>query len=61
MTKEEKAQIYGMLLNEHTKCFNEINRIKAESLDLNSDQKRRIFQLESKQNEIMRQINKLLS
>ena len=35
MTQEEKAQIYGSLLNEHTKCFNEINRIKGESLDLN--------------------------
>lgn len=61
MTQEEKAQVYGSLLNEHTKCFNEINRIKAESLDLNNEQKQRIIKLESRQNEIMRQINKLLS
>jgi hypothetical protein len=61
MTKEEKAQVYGVLLNEHTKCFNEINRIKSESLELNNEQKQRIFKLESRQNEIMRQINKLLS
>ena len=60
MTQEEKAQIYGTLLNEHTKCFNELNRIKAESLDLNDEQKQRIFKLESRQNEIMREINKLL-
>ena len=61
MTQEEKAQIYGNLLNEHTKCFNEINRIKAESLDLNNEQKQRIIRLETRQNEIMRHINKLLS
>lgn len=61
MTKEEKSQIYGSLLNEHTKCFNEINRIKAESLDLNNEQKQRILKFEMRQNEIMREINKLLS
>jgi hypothetical protein len=61
MTQEEKAQIYGSLLNEHTKCFNEINRIKAESLELNTEQKQKIFILERRQNEIIQQINKLLS
>jgi hypothetical protein len=61
MTQEEKAQIYGSLLNEHTKCFNEINRIKAESLELNTEQKQRIIKLERRQGEIMLQINKLLS
>ncbi len=61
MTQEEKAQIYGSLLNEHTKCFNEINRIKAESLELNLEQKQRIFKLERRQNEIMQEVNKLLS
>jgi hypothetical protein len=61
MTQEEKAQIYGSLLNEHTKCFNEINRIKAESLELNPEQKQRIFKLERRQNEIMQEVNKLLS
>ena len=33
MTQEQKAQAYGNLLNEHTKYFNEINRIKAENLE----------------------------
>lgn len=61
MTQEEKAQVYGSLLNEHTKCFNEINRIKGESLDLNNEQRQRIIKLETRQNEIMREINKLLS
>lgn len=60
MTQEEKAQIYGSLLNEHTKCFNEINRIKGESLELNNEQKQKIFKLEMRQNQIMQQINKLL-
>ena len=61
MTQEEKAQIYGSLLNEHTKCFNEINRIKGESLDLNNEQRQRIVKLENRQNEIMKEVNRLLS
>lgn len=61
MTEEQKAQIYGSLLNEHTKCFNEINRIKGESLDLNREQRAKIQQLEDKQRQIMDQIKRLMS
>jgi hypothetical protein len=61
MTEEQKAQIYGSLLNEHTKCFNEINRIKGESLDLNREQMNRIQQLENRQKQIMDQVKRLLS
>jgi hypothetical protein len=61
MTEEQKAQIYGSLLNEHTKCFNEINRIKSESLDLNREQMNRIQQLENRQKQIMDQVKRLLS
>ena len=59
MTEEQKAQVYGDLLNQHTKYFNEINRIKADSLDLNEEQKRKIFDLENKQKQIMEQVKKL--
>jgi len=61
MTTEQKAQVYGNLLNEHTKCFNEINRIKGESLELNQEQRLRIQKLEQRQAQIMQEVNKLLS
>lgn len=61
MNEAEKSQIYGNLLNEHTKCFNEINRIKGESLDLNREQKQMIQQLERRQAQIMEQVRRLLS
>lgn len=61
MTEEQKAQVYGNLLNEHTKHFNQINRIKAESLDLNQEQKQKIHQLEEKQRKIMEQIKNLFN
>jgi hypothetical protein len=60
MTEEQKAQIYGSLLNEHTKCFNEINRIKGESLELNREQMYKIQQLEERQRQIMNEISSLL-
>lgn len=60
MNEQQKAQIYGNLLNEHTKCFNEINRIKAESLELNQDQKNKIQKFEQRQSQIMMEINKLM-
>lgn len=61
MTEGQKAQVYGDLLNQHTKYFNEINRIKADSLELNEEQKRKIFDLENKQKQIMEQVKKLFS
>jgi hypothetical protein len=60
MTEEQKAQIYGSLLNEHTKCFNEINRIKGESLELNREQMYKIQQFEERQRQIMNEISSLL-
>lgn len=61
MTTEQKGQIYGNLLNEHTKCFNQINSIKGESIELNREQRLRIQQLEQRQQQIMDEVNKLLS
>jgi hypothetical protein len=60
MNEQQKGQIYGNLLNEHTKCFNEINRIKGESLELNQEQKNKIQKLEQIQSQIMMEINKLM-
>lgn len=60
-TEQQKAQVYGNLLNEHTKLFNEINRIKSESLELNPEQKRKIQIMEQKQVEIMQQVKRLFS
>lgn len=61
MTQEQKSQLYGQLLNEHTKYFNEINRIKSESLELNREQKIRVQQLERKQQEIMMKVKQLFN
>ncbi len=61
MTTDQKAEVYGNLLNEHTKCFNEINRIKGESLELNREQRLKVQQLEQRQQQIMAEVNKLLS
>jgi len=61
MTEDQKAQIYGNLLNEHTKLFNEINLIKAQSIDLNSEQLRKIQQMEYRQLQIMEEVKRLLS
>jgi len=61
MTEEQKASIYGNLLNEHTKLFNEINLIKSESLELNPQQRMKVRELESKQAQIMDQIKRLFN
>lgn len=61
MTNEQKAVMYGKLLNEHTKVGNQISEIKGQSIDLNQQQKDRIKQLESLQVRIMRDINRLMS
>lgn len=61
MTEEQKAKVYGDLLNQHTKYFNEINRIKAESLDLDRGQRLRVQDLENKQKQIMEQIKNLFN
>lgn len=61
MTNEEKANMYGHLLNEHTKISNKISEIKGQSIDLSPADLKRIKGLESLQIQIMRDINRLLS
>jgi hypothetical protein len=61
MTEQQKANLYGNLLNEHTKLFNEINLIKSENFELNPQQSKQVKELEMKQAQIMQQIRKLFN
>lgn len=62
MTNEQKAVVYGQLLNEHTKLQNEISQIKSETGgDLKPDQKQKVKLLEMRQVRLMNDINRLLS
>lgn len=61
MTNEEKANLYGHLLNEHTKIGNRIQEIKGQSIDLNKSDIQKIKDLEAIQMKIMRDINRLFS
>jgi uncharacterized membrane protein (DUF106 family) len=60
MTEEQKANIYGMLLTEHSRLHNRINEIRSENLDLTKQNQEEIKRLENAQLEIMRKINLLL-
>lgn len=61
MTEQQKAAMYGQLLNEHTRNHNKINEIKGQNIDLNQKQIQEIQRLELSQHQIMRQINLLMS
>jgi hypothetical protein len=61
MTNEEKANLYGHLLNEHTKIGNRIQEIKGQNIEPNKSDIQKIKDLESIQIRIMRDINRLLS
>ena len=61
ISNEQKAQIYGQLLNDHTRLHNQINEIKGHNIDLNQKQLQQIRELEQRQMVIMRQINQLMS
>lgn len=61
MKQEQKAQLYGQLLNEHTKLHNRINEIKGQNLDLNKKQIDDIRNLERQQHLIMNKIRSLFS
>lgn len=61
MNQEEKAQFYNFLLSEHTKLSNRIQQIKAENVNLDSNQERRIQELQYKQNIIMKEVERLMT
>ena len=61
MTEQQKANLYGQLLNEHTRLHNRINEIKGQNLEPNQKQLQEIKKLESQQMDIMRKIRMLFN
>ena len=61
MNETQKAEIYGQLLNDHTRLHNQIQEIKGQSLELNQEQTGKIKHLEEGQRRIMSALNKLMS
>lgn len=61
MREQEKAKLYGQLLNEHTRIGNQISEIKGQSIELNEKQSAQVKQLQGRQIDIMNKIRKLLS
>jgi len=60
MNTETKSKFYNFLLSEHTKLSNQIQQVKAESVNLNEEQEKRIKGFEHKQHLIMVEVQKLL-
>lgn len=61
MNQEEKAIMYGQLLNEHTRIGNQISEIKGQSIDLSAQQKNKIKELEGKQLHVMNSLKNLFN
>jgi len=56
---EDKRIIHGHLMNEHRRLTNEIAEIKANSFELNEEEKRKISELQRRQILIMKQLENL--
>ena len=61
MDNTQKAQMYGQLLNEHTRVGNQISEIRAEHFEMNDEQMKRIKVLENRLHQIMETIKNLMS
>jgi hypothetical protein len=61
MDNSKKAEMYGQLLNEHTRVGNQISEIRAEHFEMNDEQMKRIKVLENKLHQIMATIKNLMS
>ena len=59
MTQEQKAQMYGNLLNEHRRISNKISDIKSENFELNPEQSKKVRELEAQQVSLMEKIKTL--
>jgi predicted membrane chloride channel (bestrophin family) len=57
---EDKRIIHGQLMNEHRKLANEIADIKANSYELNEEEKRKVAELQRQQMLIMKKLENLL-
>ena len=61
MTEQQKAVLYGQLLNEHTRLGNKISEIKGQDIEMNQKQQGEIKMLQNQQVDIMNKIRKMLS
>ena len=60
MTQEQKSQLYSNLLLQHTRLDNQINEIKSENFEMNDEQMGRIRGLQSKQGQLVGQMQQLM-
>jgi hypothetical protein len=60
MTQEQKSQLYTNLLTQHTRLDNQINEIKSENFEMNDEQMGRIRVLQSKQGQLVVQMQQLM-
>jgi hypothetical protein len=56
-----KQLIYESLLNEHRRITNEISDIKANSYELNEEEKKKVKELETNQVQLMNQMKFLFN
>jgi hypothetical protein len=57
---EDKRIIHGQLMNEHRRLANEISDIKANSYELNEQEKKQVAELQRQQMLIMKKLENLL-
>ena len=53
--------IYESMLNEHRRVQNEIANIKADSFELNEEEKKKVKELETRQVQLMNQMKSLFN
>jgi hypothetical protein len=56
---QDKRIIHGQLMNEHRRLSNEISDIKANSYELNEEEKRKVESLQRQQLLIMKKLENL--
>jgi hypothetical protein len=61
MNRENMAERYSQLLNEHTILFNQISAIKAENLELTQSQINEVKRFEHRQGQIESEIKKMMT
>ncbi len=57
---QDKRIIHGQLMNEHRRLGNDIADIKANSYELNEEEKRKVDELQRQQLMIMKRLENLL-
>jgi hypothetical protein len=57
----DKRTIYESMLNEHRRVQNEIADIKANSFELNEEEKKKVKELETRQVQLMNQMKVLFN